>query len=105
MNQIYLRLYVSERQRHHGKPAYDWLLDEAKKLGVAGGTVFRALAGYGRHHIHHDAGFFELAGDVPVMVEFFLPGEKADQLIARVQQEKLDLFYARIAAETGITGS
>ena len=105
MNQIYLRLYVSEGQRHRGKPAYEWLLDEAKKLGVAGGTVFRALAGYGRHHTHHDAGFFELAGDLPVMVEFFLPAEKADRLIARVHEEKLDLFYARIAAETGVTGS
>ena len=105
MNQIYLRLYVSENQRHHGKPAYNWLLDEAKKLQVAGGTVFRALAGYGRHHAHHDAGFFELAGDLPVMVEFVLPAEKADRLIARVHEEKLDLFYARIAAETGVTGS
>ena len=105
MNQTYLRLYVSEGQRHHGMPAYDWLLDAAKKLGVAGGTVFRALAGYGRHHTHHDAGFFELAGDLPVMVEFFLPADKADQLIARVHAENLNLFYARIAAETGITGS
>ncbi|MHB1592333.1 MAG: DUF190 domain-containing protein [Sulfuricella sp.] len=33
-----------------------------------------AIAGYGRHGILHEYHFFELAGDLPVMVEFVVNG-------------------------------
>ena len=33
MNGCFLKFYVAENRRHHRKLAYDWLLEEAKKLG------------------------------------------------------------------------
>ena len=59
-----LRFYVHENRRHHHVLLYDWLLEEAKKLGIRGGSAFRAIAGFGRHGILHAEHFFELAGDV-----------------------------------------
>jgi len=102
MNAVCLQIFVTESHRHHGKLAYEWLLDLARGMGVPGGSAFRALAGFGRHH-RHDAGFFELAGDVPVVVEFFVDDALADRLLQTVGEAGLRLVYARLPAQTGLT--
>ena len=102
MNVVCLQLFVTESQRHHGKLVYEWLLDMAREMGVSGGSVFRALAGFGRHG-RHDAGFFELAGEVPVVVEFFVDEAMADRLLQSVSDAGLNLVYARLPAQTSVT--
>ena len=102
MNAVCLQVFVSEASRHHGKLTYEWLLDAAQGLGIAGGTAFRAVAGFGRHG-RHDVGFFELAGDLPVVVEFFVDAAMADQLLKAITEAELKLVYARLPAEIGIT--
>jgi uncharacterized protein len=102
MNVVCLQLFVTESQRHHGKLVYQWLLDMAREMGVSGGSAFRALAGFGRHG-RHDAGFFELAGEVPVVVEFFVDEAMADRLLQAVSDAGLNLVFARLPAQTGVT--
>ena len=102
MNVVCLQLFVTESARHHGKLIYEWLLDAAQDLGVQGGSAFRALAGFGRHG-RQDAGFFELAGEVPVVVEFFVDEAMADRLLQAVSDAGLNLVYARLPAQTGVT--
>ncbi|OJW73895.1 DUF190 domain-containing protein [Thiobacillus sp. 65-1402] len=102
MNTVCLQVFVSEASRHRGKPTYEWLLDTAKTLGIGGGSAFRALAGFGRHE-RRDAGFFELAGELPVVVEFFVETALADRLLEAVAAAELKLVYARLPAEIGVT--
>lgn len=102
MNAVCLQVFVSEASRHHGKLTYEWLLDTAQALGVGGGSAFLALAGFGRHG-RHDAGFFELAGDLPVVVEFFVEDAMAEALLQAVSEAGLKLVYARLPAEIGVT--
>jgi PII-like signaling protein len=102
MNAVCLQVFVSEAARHHGKLTYEWLLDAAQALGIQGGSAFVALAGFGRHG-RHDAGFFELAGDLPVVVEFFVEAAMADQLLNVIREAGLNLPYARMPAEIGTT--
>jgi PII-like signaling protein len=101
MQSVYLRFYVSEKQRHDGKMLYEWLLEEAKRQGIPGGSVFRAIAGYGRHGHLHEETFFELAGELPVQVEFILDSRLAEHLLNSLRAYKLDLFFVRYAVETG----
>lgn len=103
MNTVCLQVFVSESSRHHGKLTYLWLLDTAQALGIAGGSAFRAVAGFGRHG-RHDAGFFELAGELPVVVECFAEPALADQLLKAIADAGLQLVYARFPAEIGVTG-
>lgn len=103
MHGICLKLFMSEVQRHDGKLLYEWLLEQAKALGVTGGTAVRAIAGYGRHGRLHEETFFELAGELPVEVEFLLSGEQCDRLLALLGEHQLRLFYVRMAAEFGVT--
>ena len=102
MNGVHLRFYTYEDRKHHGLLVYEWLLQNARKLGIHGGSAFRAMAGYGRHGKLHEQHFFELAGEVPVLVEFILGEDEADKLIALLREEGLDLFYAKLPAEYGM---
>lgn len=102
MNVVCLQVFVSEASRHHGKLTYEWLLDAAQGLGVSGGSAFRAVAGFGRHG-RHDAGFFELAGELPMVVEFFVDAALADQVLKVIADAGLALVYARLPAEIGVT--
>ncbi len=99
MNGIHLRFYTYENRKHGGELLYEWLLEYAKKLGIHGGSAFRAIAGFGRHGRLHEQHFFELAGDVPVLVEFIASEVEADGLIAALHKENVPLFYARLATE------
>ena len=73
MQGTFLRFYVHENRKHHGLLLYEWLLESAKKAGIHGGSAFRAIAGFGRHGVLHEQHFFELAGELTVVVEFRLP--------------------------------
>jgi PII-like signaling protein len=99
MKGIHLRFYTYESRRHGSALVYEWLLEYAKNLGIHGGSAFRAIAGYGRHGKLHEQHFFELAGDVPVLVEFIAGEAEADALLAALRKENMHLFYARMAAE------
>ncbi len=101
MQSVYLKFFVTEKQRHNGVVLHEWLLEEAKKLGVPGGSVFRAIAGYGRHGRLHEQTFFELAGELPVQVEFVLDARLADKLVDTLRTHKLDLFYVSYSVESG----
>ena len=101
MQNVYLKFYVTEKQRHDGKLLYEWLLEEARREKVPGGSVYRAIAGYGRHGHLHEESFFELAGEMPVQIEFVLEAAMADRLLEALRPHNLNLFYVRHAVETG----
>lgn len=102
---IYLRFFVHENRRHEGVLMYDWLLAEAKRLGLPGGTAFRSIAGYGQHGVTHEAHFLELAGQETVRVDFVVSHELANAMLERVRAENLQLFYATLPTEFGTLGS
>ncbi len=101
MNGCFLKFYVAENRRHHHLLAYEWLLEEAQRLGLQGGSAFRALAGFGRQGRLHEEHFFELAGDLPVEVSFVTTQEEADRFLGRLKGEGLNLFYLRVPVDYG----
>lgn len=100
MNQ--LDFYVGEKQHHAGMLLYEWLLEEARLIGIKGGSAFRAIAGFGRHGRLHEETFFELAGELAVKVEFVLDDETADRLLQHVAGQRLGIFYKRCAVQAGV---
>ena len=41
-----LRFYIHENRTHRHISLYEWLLEQAKKMGIHGGSAFRAMAGF-----------------------------------------------------------
>ena len=97
-----LSFYVSEKQHHDGKPLYEWLLEEARTMGVHGGSAFRAIAGFGRHGRLHEETFFELAGELAVKVEFILENVLADKLLDGLRARNIKVFYVRHEVNSGV---
>jgi PII-like signaling protein len=97
-----LRLYVHENRKHHHRLLYEWLLEQAKQLGIHGGSAFRAIAGFGRHGVLHEEHFFELAGDLTVEIDFAVSDDEAQRLLDRIGAERISIFYLRMPIEYGV---
>lgn len=102
MQGSFFRFYVHENHRHHGRLVWEWLLEQANRRGIRGGSAFRAVAGFGRHHVLHESTFFELAGSLTVEVEFIVTDKEARELLAFLREHRIRLFYAQIPALFGI---
>ncbi len=101
MSGTLLRFYVHENRLHRHVALYEWLLEQAKKLGIRGGSAFRAIAGFGRHGILHEEHFFELAAELTVVVEFLVGADDATRLLDLLRRERVSIFDARVPAEFG----
>jgi PII-like signaling protein len=101
MDAVALRFYVHETRRHHKYHSllFEWLLEQAKAMGVHGGSAFLAVAGFGRHGVIHEQRFFELPAALPVMVEFIVSEEEADKLVAMARDEKIHMVCTRTKTE------
>lgn len=97
-----LGFYLSEKQHWDGKPLYEWLLEQARAQGIHGGSAFRAMAGFGRHGRMHEDHFFELAGDLPVKVEFIVDDEAADVFLSYLQSFDLKVFFVKSPVDSGV---
>ena len=104
MQDICLEFFTEEDKRHDGRLVHEWLLDLALGLGLPGGSVFRTIAGYGRHHRKYDQDHVELQGRLPMAIVFALSEAQGEQLLQHLQDAKLDLFYMRTPVEYGYTG-
>jgi PII-like signaling protein len=102
MKGAFLRFYMHEGERLHGRLLWEWLLEQANTQGIRGGSAFKAMAGFGRHHKLSEAKFFELAGSLAVEVEFIVTDEEARQLLSLLHCEKLPLFYTHTPASFGV---
>ncbi|TAJ77447.1 MAG: DUF190 domain-containing protein [Gallionellaceae bacterium] len=102
MQPTYLKFYLTEKQKHGDTPLYEWLLEQAKSIGVPGGSVFRAIAGYGRHGSLHAETFIELGGELPIQVEFILEGRQAEEFLATLRAYELNIRYVRYAITAGL---
>ena len=102
MQGVFLRFYVQEKHRHQHHLVYEWLLQEARKLGIHGGTAFRAIAGFGHHGKLHFERFYELAGDLPMQLDFVVTDEEAERLLDVIRNEGVRVFYMKVPAEFGV---
>ena len=83
---------------------YEWLLQQARRHGIGGGSAFRAICGYGRHGVLREEQFFELADDLAVKLEFLLSDAQARTLLDAVRDSGVDAVYAMSPASFGTLG-
>ncbi|UJJ57798.1 DUF190 domain-containing protein [Rhodanobacter denitrificans] len=101
---VHLTFYCHSRTKHDGMLLSEWLLQQARAHGLGGGSVFRAIAGFGRHGVLHEEQFFELADDLPVKIEFLLREEQAELLLQLVRGAGVDATYALSPASFAVLG-
>jgi hypothetical protein len=81
-----LRVFLGERDRVGGVPAFRAVVDAARELGLAGATVLHGSIGFGADSIIHRPELWRLSGDLPVVIEVVDDAERIDALIARLER-------------------
>ncbi len=101
---VQLQFYFPEGARHAHMLLHEWLLAQARRCGIQGGSVFRAIAGYGRHGRMHYGHFFESAGELPVEVRIVTTSELAQRLLDALDRQQVNVFYVWSSVEYDWTG-
>lgn len=94
--------FTQENREYEGKSIADWLVDEAKKLGVRGATRLSGQEGFGHDGRFHSGSYFDLL-DHPQQVVLALTFEEYERLFHRIKESQLRLFYTKVRAEFGYT--
>jgi hypothetical protein len=79
-----LRVYVRDSEQWQGKPLRTAIVEEARRQGLAGATVLRAVEGYGLRHV--DAAAPPEAGDLPLVIEVIDWEEKAQPFLKTIDE-------------------
>ena len=81
---LLLRFYFSAFEKHGHLPAYEALVEEARRSGLAGATVLRGIFGYSGSRPLATERDWSLGDDVPVTVEIVESAERAYPFLDRV---------------------
>ena len=81
-----LRIYLAESDHYKGKPLYEWIVNKAREMQLAGATVLRGHYGYGRASVIHSAKIMRLSEDLPLVIEIVDIQEKIKAFIPVVEQ-------------------
>lgn len=103
MRGFQITFYTQTNRKHGAVSIAEWLLQLAKELGIKGATLLAAQAGFGRNGRMYSTAFIELA-EQPQEVTMAVGEEDAARLFARIDEEKLEIFYTKIPVEFGVTG-
>ena len=82
-----LTIYLSEDKMDVDQPLFEAIVQEARAMRIAGATVFRGSAGYGRSTRLHTADVL-FSDDLPVVVEIVDAAGKVEPLIRRLAERK-----------------
>nr|WP_234713334.1 MULTISPECIES: DUF190 domain-containing protein [Rhodopseudomonas] len=64
-----LRIFVDESDKHGDAPLYEAIVLRARKMQLAGATVFRGPTGYGESSQMHRADALRVRSELPLIIE------------------------------------
>jgi PII-like signaling protein len=79
-----LRIFFGESDRHSGRPLHEWIVQEARRQGLAGATVLRGMLGFGAKSRLHSVKIERLSLDLPIVVEIVDTREKLEAFLRSI---------------------
>ncbi|MBN1925298.1 MAG: DUF190 domain-containing protein [Prolixibacteraceae bacterium] len=81
-----LKVYTGESDRVNGKLLYEAIVEEARKEGLAGATVYRGVMSFGASHSIHTMKIFALSGDLPMVIEIIDSSENIENFVPKLNE-------------------
>jgi len=66
---VLLRIFIGESDKYEGTLLYKYLIELFRKEGLAGATVLRGIAGFGKSSHLHTTSILRLSTDLPIVIE------------------------------------
>lgn len=98
-----LTFFTQQDRSHQGRPVAQWLVEEARDMGIGGATLTPAAEGYGHDRKLRSVHFFELT-DQPMQVTMAVSEADAKRLFARIKEAGVNVFFVKTPIEFGMTG-
>ncbi len=76
-----VRIFVGESDLIHHIPVYEKIVQEARKIHLAGATVFKGVMGYGGTSRIHTSKILRLSEDMPMIIEIVDEEEKINNFL------------------------
>jgi PII-like signaling protein len=97
-------VFFTQQDRLHGHlPLAQWLLEEARRLGIRGATVSGGIQGLGHDGAVHAINMFDLS-DQPIQIMLVVNELELRRLSERLEQEQVHVFFMKTQAEFGTLG-
>jgi hypothetical protein len=78
---LLMRIHIGERDKHHGKPLYQAIIELLRSRHYAGATAFRGIMGFGANaRLHSDRSDY-LSFDLPIVVECVETEERINAIL------------------------
>ncbi len=81
---VLVRIHIGEADKYQGKPLYKKILEVLRENSIAGATVLRGIAGYGKSTILHTASILDLSTDLPIVIEIVDQEEKINEILPKI---------------------
>jgi PII-like signaling protein len=81
-----LRIFVGEADRWHGRPLYEAIVEDARRRGLAGATVWKGFMGFGAHSRLHTAKILRLSEDLPVVIEIVDEAQRIEAFLPALEE-------------------
>lgn len=76
-----MRIFLGERDKYHGKPLYQAIVELLRAKHFAGATVTRAIMGFGAHSRMHTDRIEVLSLDLPIVIEVVETEERITEVL------------------------
>ncbi|GAT61969.1 DUF190 domain-containing protein [Paludibacter jiangxiensis] len=86
-----LKFYLSTTDKLNNKLLYEYIVQEARKQGISGTTVYRGIMGYGLSSTIYSSKFWELTEKLPVMIEMIDETDKLEAFYEYLEPELLEM--------------
>jgi uncharacterized protein len=78
---VLMRIHIGERDKYHGKPLYQAIIELLRSRHYAGATAFRGITGFGANaRLHSDRSDY-LSFDLPIVVECVETEERINAIL------------------------
>lgn len=97
-----LTFFTQQDRTHKNRYLGEWLIEEARRMGIKGATLFTAAEGFDRERTLHFAGYFD-ASDQPIEVSMAVSEYDSKTFLELLKQEGINVFYTKSPIEFGTT--
>ncbi|HEX5386665.1 MAG TPA: DUF190 domain-containing protein [Gemmatimonadales bacterium] len=81
-----MRIHIGERDKWHGRPLYQAIVELLRERHYAGATVFRAIMGFGASSKLHTDRLELLSLDLPIVVECVDTEERIEAILPELDE-------------------
>ena len=83
---VLLRIFIGESDKYEGTLLYKYLIELFRREGLAGATVLRGIAGFGKSSHLHTTSILRLSTDLPIVIEVVDKKENIEKIRPQLDQ-------------------